>query len=156
MDRDIDLVMQLDQILSYYRKTHQWAGVSANNIFWYVTTRPLSMIHIPNGQGVYVTIINPRLIEAKGPTIRFIESCASLPDGYYAVKRKPYVAISGVTPQNKHIEIAFGSVDVQSRADYQLAWYGNKAWIAQHELDHLEGITIAQKGEPFDLNRLMH
>ena len=45
-----------------------------------------------------------------------------------------------------HIELEYGSKDYYAGEDPIYSSYSNPEWVIQHEMDHLEGITIQDKG----------
>lgn len=159
--REIDLDNEqhtakcLDDIMKYFRKLYNFAGASSNNIYWNLTQIPVRMIYIPITVRKYITLANPKILKLKGKDIKNVEGCGSIPDNSYTVKRKSYVLISGYTLEKKYIELEYGSKDYCPGKEPVLSSYKNKEWIIQHEMDHLDGITIKDKGTLFDLNSLM-
>jgi peptide deformylase len=75
-----------------------------------------------------------------------VEGCGSIPGKVFVVKRKPYVLISGHTLEKQYVELEYGSRDYYTGGELIYSAYNNKEWIIQHEMDHLDGITIADKG----------
>ena len=53
------------------------------------------------------------------------------------------------------IELELGSRDLDVGDDPVIGMY-YKEWVIQHEMDHLDGITIRDKGTLFDLQELMY
>ncbi len=159
--REIDLENEqhtgkcLDDIMNYFRELYKFAGVSSNNIYWNLTQIPIRMICIPVTVRKYITVANPKILKLDGKDINSIEACGSIPDNNYIVKRKPYVLISGYTLEKNYIELEYGSKDYDPGEEPVFSSYNNKEWIIQHEMDHLDGITIKDKGTVFDLNSLM-
>lgn len=95
-------------------------------------------IFVINFNGDIRTFINPIITQTKGMTINR-EGCLSLPGKEYLVPRYSQIEVMYQTPQGKS----------EARKMVGLA-----AYVFQHELDHLEGITIAdiglEVGEEFD------
>jgi len=135
----------LDRIMKYFRQQH---------FFWKLTKKPIRAMLIP-GEKKYITLINPKILKLAGQDVQSIEGCGSIPDGSYVVNRKPFVSVSGYTLQKDYIELEYGSVDYIPDKEPVFATYSNKEWIVQHEMDHLEGITIKDKGTLFDFKKLM-
>lgn len=82
-----------------------------------------------------VTIVNPR-ITYKGIKKEIgLEGCLSFPDKAFIVNRSKTITVKYYSlPDGKEIKKKFS---------------GNQAIIFQHELQHLQGITIATEGEEF-------
>jgi peptide deformylase len=154
LDAQFHFAVILDRIMKYFRQQHFFAGVSSNNIFWKLTKKPIRAMLIP-GEKKYITLINPKVIKMAGNDVLSIEGCGSIPDGSYIVSRKPFVSVSGYTIQKDFIELAYGSVGYIPDKEPVFATYSNKEWIVQHEMDHLDGITIKDKGTLYDFNKLM-
>ncbi len=81
-------------------------------------------------------MINPRIVKAADfeATPKF-EMCLSYPGQIYAL------------PRYKRISVYFEDLTGDS---YVLKYRGFEATVIQHEIDHLLGITIADKGEKLD------
>jgi len=80
------------------------------------------------------------------PKYHYVEACGSVPNKVYIVRRKPYVLISGYTIEKERIELEYGSKDFYAGEDPIYSSYSNQEWVIQHEMDHLDGITIKDKG----------
>lgn len=78
-------------------------------------------------------LVNPVIISKKGSLHSKGEGCLSLPDRFFNVKRFKKVMVEGLDAHGNQITIATSSK--------------NLARILQHEIDHLQGITIADKGK---------
>jgi len=154
LEPEFHFVIILDRIMKYFRQQHMFAGVSSNNIFWKLTKKPIRAILIPD-EKKYITLVNPKILKLAGQDVQTVEGCGSIPDGSYVVCRKPFVSVSGYTLQKDYIKLEYGSVDYIPDKEPVFATYSNKEWIVQHEMDHLEGITIKDKGNKFNFNRLM-
>lgn len=154
LDAQFHLAIILDRIMRYFRQQHFFAGISSNNIFWKLTQKPIRAMLIP-GEKKYITLLNPKILKLAGPDVQSIEGCGSIPDINYVVKRKPFVAVSGYTLKKDYVELEYGSKDYIADKEPVFASFNTKEWIVQHEMDHLDGITIKDKGTPFDFNSLM-
>jgi len=155
LSNELPLVKYLDQIMKYFRVLNTFVGVSSNNIYWNLTPCPIRVMLIPTAESKYITLVNPKILKLEGRDINSVEACGSVPDYNYEVKRKPYVSVSGYTIEKKYIELEYGSTDYYAGDEPVFSSYSNKEWIIQHEMDHLDGITIKDKGTIFDLNRLI-
>lgn len=161
--RDIDLKNEIDLGLKFHkmmlvlRESFKFAGISSNNIYWDLTSEPVRMITIPAAsEDRYITLLNPEILKMDGDAYSNIESCGSVPDNNsYIVKRKPYVLIGGYDLDEGYVELAYGGKDDCKHDEAVFALYQPQAWIIQHEMDHLNGVTIKDKGILFDSDSLM-
>lgn len=109
-------------------------GLSANqvgapaNLFIYSTDLGRSII-----TNKYSVIINPVIVSKKNIMSSKGEGCLSIPDRYFNVKRYKKIRITGLDEYADPIDITTKSKKL--------------ARILQHEVDHLNGITIADKGK---------
>ncbi|HVO66363.1 MAG TPA: peptide deformylase [Syntrophales bacterium] len=145
-DKELHLAVELDGIMRLFRKLRNFVGVSSNNIYWNLTRTPIRQILIPTPERDYVSLINPKILKLEGEDINCVEACGSVPGKVFVVRRKPFVSISGYTLEKQYIELEYGSKDHCMGGELIYSSYSNKEWIIQHEMDHLEGITIADKG----------
>jgi len=153
LDSELDLAGLLDGIMRHFREKHLFVGVSSNNIYWNLTPTPIRQILIPTEKRRYISLINPKILKLAGKDIPCVEACGSIPRGNYLVKRKPYVLISGYTLEKEYIELEYGSKRHAGGEGPVMTTFRNKEWIIQHEMDHLQGITIKDIGTPVDLKR---
>ena len=72
-------------------------------------------------------MVNPSIVERSRETITYEESCLSLPDYYLKVKRA------------KRIRVQWQDLSGEPHED---SFDGFPAIVLQHEVDHLEGITL--------------
>lgn len=151
---ELDLAKLLDGIMRHFREKHLFVGVSSNNIHWSLTPTPVRQILVPTEKRRYISLINPKILKTAGRDIPCIEACGSIPRGDYLVKRKPYVRISGYTLERKYLELEYGSKRYAGGEEPVLTTFRNREWIVQHEMDHLLGITIKDKGTPVILKNL--
>lgn len=86
-----------------------------------------------NGENSFQIILNPKIFPEK-KTTNVAEGCLSYPGDTYLVKRF------------KKIRIKFFYVKDGEMKTHSQNIYNEKAFIFQHELDHLSGKTIATKG----------
>jgi peptide deformylase len=154
LDSELDLAGLLDGIMRHFREKHLFVGVSSNNIYWNLTPTPIRQILIPTEKRRYISLMNPKILKLAGKDIPCVEACGSIPRGNYLVKRKPYVLISGYTLEKEYIELEYGSKRHAGGEGPVMTTFRNKEWIIQHEMDHLQGITIKDIGTPVDLKRL--
>jgi len=82
-------------------------------------------------------IVNPKIIESSDEAIVYKEGCLSLPGFSSEVERKRYIRISYKTPMGDSEEGTL--TDIASV-------------IVQHEIDHLDGITLLDKGSRLKKN----
>ena len=93
-------------------------------------------IFVINFKGDIRTFINPIISKAEGLTLSR-ESCLSLPGKTYIRPRNNKITVVYQTPLGK----------AESRQMFGLA-----ASVFQHELDHLDGLTLADIGHEIDEN----
>ncbi len=160
--RDIDpenefhLAEEFDKAARTLLKSHKFAGISSNNVYWDLTKMPVRVMMIPFTENKFITVINPEVLKLEGKEFESVEACGSIPDNNnYVVTRKPYILIRGYTLKKSYIELEYGSKDFDAGESMVMAFYHPKAWIIQHELDHLDGITIKDKGTVFDIGSLI-
>jgi peptide deformylase len=146
LDKELHLAEGLDRIMRHMRDLYKFVGVSSNNIYWTLTQEPIRQILIPITERKYISVINPEIIKLEGQETNYVEACGSVPNKVYIVRRKPYVLLSGYTIEKQRIELEYGSKDFDAGGDPICSSYSNIEWIIQHEMDHLDGITIQDKG----------
>jgi len=146
LDKELHLAKDLDRIMRHFRDLYKFVGVSSNNIYWDLTQAPIRQVLIPTTERKYISVINPEILKLEGQENNYVEACGSVPNKVYIVRRKPYVLISGYTIEKQHIELEYGSKDYYAGEEPIYSSYSNQEWIIQHEMDHLEGITIQDKG----------
>ena len=86
-------------------------------------------------EGEEFVCINPTILKASKDTETVIEGCLSYPGKNVAVERSKSVKVRFLTPKG---------------LSRQMTLRGIKARCFQHELDHLNGITIPDRGEIID------
>jgi len=116
----------LDTMLS-----HDGVGLSSNQI-----GLNLRLFVFENGRE-YVAVRNP-IIEFSGPLDYDDEGCLSLPGLSIPVARYKFASLRGTTPGGEPIPEMF-------LRDYP-------ARVVQHELDHLNGLTILEATGPVERN----
>jgi peptide deformylase len=82
-------------------------------------------------------IINPQILERSSEQVVGMEGCLSLPGLYGDVKRPEAIVLRGLNKHGKPI---------------QLQLKGIEARIAQHEVDHLDGILFIDRVIPETLH----
>ena len=112
------------------RANENGCGLSANQIGYD------KRIFVINFNGDLRSFINPIISEAKGLTINR-EGCLSIPDKEFLRPRNTEITVLYQTPLGK----------VESRKLFGLA-----AMVFQHELDHLDGLTLEDIGLEVDEN----
>lgn len=85
------------------------------------------------GTKVFKVLINPVIIGKTGKMTSRGEGCLSLPEQYFNVKRFKKIIVEGFDRNGDPIRIKTKSKQL--------------AKILQHEIDHLHGTTIADKGK---------
>jgi len=93
------------------------------------------LVMAPNGMRP-VGLINPVIVKAEGEMIGE-EGCLSIPGLYGDVKRNAYVEVE--------------ALDRKGRT-YTYKFEGLAARVAQHEIDHLDGVLFIDKVDPATLH----
>lgn len=83
-------------------------------------------------RGKEYTIFNPYIQHKKG-AIKMFEGCLSVPDAIYRVKRPQTLTLFGEDAHGRPIKLKCKTPE--------------EASVAEHEVDHLDGILIDKKGE---------
>ena len=122
-----EIILDLKQTLREYENG---VGLAAPQIGY------KKRIFVINFNGDIRSFINPVITQAKGLTINR-ESCLSLPGKEYLRPRNTEITVIYQTPLGK----------TESRKIFGIA-----AFVFQHELDHLDGITLADIGLQLDDN----
>ena len=81
----------------------------------------------PACKGFKKAFINAHILERSGDDVSFNEGCLSIPGIHEDVKRTDNIRISYMDEEGKQHEEVYSGV---------------KAWIIQHEYDHLDGILF--------------
>lgn len=163
---EIALVRELSDIMQRSLWEYGWKAVSSNNLYWNGTDMPIRVILVPHPKlkGYNLTIANPQIKEYYGKPIEVSERCGSFPGNVYVVERSPFVKLSGYQLCEtgfKPVELRYGSRVVSVYIYVGTHISGGVAKIvgkflnleervtksgyAQHEVDHLDGITIFDK-----------
>src|SRR5919201_2500510 len=90
-------------------------------------------VFLPDPEREPVALVNPRLAESSDGRVRDDEGCLSLQGVVIPVERHEKVTIEASTPQGE---------------DVRLELEGLPGRIAQHELDHLDGVLILDRTTP--------
>ena len=77
-----------------------------------------------------VKMVNPEVVEASEETVSFEEGCLSLPGFQYEPERSSSIKVKYNTPLGEEVESEFSGFD---------------AVVIQHEIDHLDGVTLLSK-----------
>jgi peptide deformylase len=87
-----------------------------------------------------VYMVNPELLERSKERIKWMESCLSIPDYSQEVQR------------SKRIVVRYQ--DAQGN-EHQRTYEGFPAVVIQHEIDHLDGVTLLRHSSRFKRNRYL-
>ena len=80
-----------------------------------------------------ILMVNPLIMSTSGEVTEADESCLSIPDVVVAVRRPSIVKIF---------------YEDEERNEAEITLKGLKARVAQHEIDHLNGVLITDHGTP--------
>lgn len=84
---------------------------------------------VEGGNGVVLTLINPRITQKKGKA-KLCEGCLSLPGVSNDIVRPEFIAVEALNLDGDELRINTGGI---------------LARIIQHEIDHLDGIVFIDK-----------
>jgi peptide deformylase len=90
-------------------------------------------LFLPDPEEDPVPLVNPRLVEGSEERVSDVEGCLSLQGLVIPVERHERVTIEATDPEGN---------------DVKLELEGLPARIAQHELDHLDGVLILDRTTP--------
>jgi peptide deformylase len=90
-------------------------------------------LFLPNPEEEAVALVNPRLVEPSDERISDEEGCLSLQGVVIPVERHERVTVEATDPEGNEV---------------RLELEGLPARIAQHELDHLDGVLILDRTTP--------
>jgi peptide deformylase len=130
-------VLEIEEILRQMIAVlidHKAYGISANQVG---LRHRVCVVGGADGMG-YEAMFNPRIIENGKDEETEEEGCLSFPFLYLKVKRYTWVRVAWENQGGVACEHMFT---------------GLTSRIIQHEIDHLDGITITQKVSPFELRR---
>lgn len=79
-----------------------------------------------------IVLINPQVVETRGPDIVHQEGCLSLPGRWFTVTRPKFVTVSYTKPGVGEVTYTFQNYDAR---------------VILHEMDHLEGKLLINVGK---------
>ena len=88
-------------------------------------------------KGIRRVFINPILLDEYGDNFGFEEGCLSIPGLYGDVKRYDYIEVEAMDRRGR--ELVFELEGMPAR-------------VAQHEIDHLDGVLFTDKVDPATLH----
>jgi peptide deformylase len=88
-------------------------------------------------EGMYQAVINPKIFPEGHKKVNMIEACLSYPGKRYYVQNR-----------FKNVRMVYYTINRQEKKLMRVvkSFHGMSAIVAQHEFDHLNGITIATRG----------
>jgi len=104
-------------------------GLAANQI----GVNKSILVYCMPGTNNYSTLINPVIIAKSGRITSRGEGCLSIPGQYFVTKRFKQIKVEALNADGES-----GSIKTKSK---------KVAKILQHEIDHLNGITLLDKGK---------
>lgn len=127
-------IFPLLEMLTSHLESSGGVGLAANQIG---ATKRVIALRYENG---VVAMINPRIVLRRG-NVTMSERCLSVSEGStpYAVKRSKKISVSFDTFREDGEGVVLGNV----RTNLE----GLGAVVFQHELDHLNGLTIVDRGK---------
>lgn len=109
-------------------KEYNGLGLAANQVF--VNKR---MFVYLKENDVFDVIINPEVVVKKDVVTHHSEGCLSMPERFYDVKRAKTMVIECMDREGRKTTLKAPSKRI--------------AFIWQHEIDHLNGVLISDKGK---------
>ncbi len=156
--KTLSLVQDLSAVMEQALGEYEWGAVSSNNLYWNATDTPIRVVMVshPNLRE-NITLVNPEITGYGIWEILFVEGCGSFPGKRYVVKRNTFAEVSaylltetGFVP----VHFEYGTRDLKKQAKQKPQSALEKkilnASLVQHEIDHLDGIVIAEKGIFYD------
>lgn len=128
IQEDVYIEMFCKELIDYIESNKNCAGLGANQLG--VTSRIFGIKH----KGKAEIFINPE-VELFGETVESPESCLSIPNESYLMKRRTGVTVKYTTYKNDRF--------FQTSGKFTLGKNDNRAIIIQHENDHINGILIS-------------
>lgn len=128
---EFDEIKKLGEAMIKYCAENNGLGMAAPQV-----GVNLNMFVFMNGENSFQVILNPRLFP-NGKVTNVVESCLSSPGEHYFLKR------------NKEVRMKFYFVKDGKMMSHSKNFSGERAFIVQHEYDHLIGETIVSKGMLF-------
>lgn len=114
--------MLLHSMIETLRATPNAIGLAAPQVG--VSVRAFVMGTEEQG---YLAVVNPRIVHRSGIKARSIEQCLSVPNREVVVRRAVSVTVKAINAEGQPCTFTAKN---------------NAAFIVQHEIDHLSGITI--------------
>ena len=111
---------------------NEWVGLAANQIG--IDARVCAVALQGNFKGTYQYFVNPKIINTSSETFEFLEGCLSFPG-----KRIPTKRYREITVIADNLSEGSSVVFYADPAKYDLQL---EAACIQHEIDHLDGITM--------------
>ena len=124
-DFDDDLRRLADRMLRLMEDANG-VGLAANQVG---VVRRIFVFH-PDAEGDPVAVVNPRIVARGDEAESDDEGCLSMPGIQVPVERATTVTLEGKDPEGNDVS-------------YELSELG--ARVAQHELDHLDGVLIIER-----------
>ncbi len=155
LDSEIWLVQDLETLMKGFAAMNNWIGASSNNIHWIGTPEPINVIWVPDPMGRYITVVNAQLADEHGKTFVCVEGCGSLPNQSFRVPRWQNILLRGFELKEGHFERVEYSYDgAQNFRSHRPAYLSSLTYqcIVQHEIDHCNGITVAEKGRDISIS----
>ena len=123
------------KLLNYLNESKTGIGLAANQIG--INKRVCVICREP------VVLINPEIVEKSEEQFVFAEGCLSFPDDYVRTQRHKWVKVKA---DNHESELMFEMWDVKPGDEgydkNKFLDYAYEVACVQHEIDHLDGITM--------------
>ena len=121
---DQELQWFADQMFEFM-KTHRGIGLATPQI------GILYRVIVVDSKDINKSLVNPKILVSSTDNHREDEGCLSLPEQWFAVDRSLTVEVCARSPEGRELHFEAS---------------GLNAGILQHEIDHLNGILIYDRG----------
>ena len=123
------------ELINELRTSGNGIGISANQI---CINKRVCVINVKDP----LVLINPEIVEASEEMFAFVEGCLSFPNESVKTARHKWVKVKA---DNHKETLYFTILDDDSEKGYkkdQYLHYAYETACVQHEIDHLDGITM--------------
>lgn len=152
--RTLSLVRDLSVVMEQALRNNEWSAVSSNNLYWNATHNPIRVVMVPHPEdGTNVTLVNPQILKYGDWEVKMIEGCGSFPGYLYVVKRSSFARVSAYMLGEtcfSPVCLDYGIMDFEEydgqKLPSNLEEKLRDVTRVQHEIDHLDGIVILEKG----------
>ena len=114
------------------KNENKWIGIAANQLG--IDARVFAIALQGNFKGTYKYLVNPTIIDTSSNTFMFREGCLSFPNKQVVTKRYESITVKADNLSDGGSLVFYADPD---KYELQL-----EAACVQHEIDHLDGLTM--------------